>query len=260
MKKSVKIFSISLIIITSLFFNVAYSNFLGSVILMQGKIIDKATGQPVGTSFRFTSESGKKNQSRSGANDGSYQVVLNTGENYYLALKEYVVVDPSAYFQLPANSSYSEITQNIYVRKVTTGVELFSFKAFEPNSKTLLDKVHQTLTEIKFFMGMNPNLNLKIIISSADSWFKGSSKKEEYVDKKGKKKTRTVKITPQEIMTEFSKARYAELLNHFTELNIPTGHIIFAEDKSSSGQKKKVKPPVDDIPNVTISVYKILDL
>lgn len=260
MHKYYKYISIFLILITTLFLNIVYSSPVGSVILMQGKIIDKDTKQPVGTSFRFTSESGKKNQSQSAANDGSFQVVLNTGENYYLAIKEYVVVEPSAYFQLPANSSYSEVTQNIYVRRVTTGVELFSFKAFEPNSKTLMEKAHQTLIEIKNFMAINPNINLKLTISSGDSWFKGGSKKVEYLDKKGKKKTKTVKVTPQEMLTEFSKARFDEILKHFDELKIPTGHTIFAEDKTTSGQKKKSKSTGTDIPNVKISVYKILDL
>lgn len=260
MNKSFKIISISLIIFTFLYINVAYSIPFGSVVLMQGKIIDKTTGLAVGTSFRFTGESGKKNQSQSAANDGSYQVVLNSGENYYLAVKDYVVIEPLAYFQLQSNSSYSEVTQNIYVRKVTPGVELFSFKAFEPNSKTLVERAHQKLIEIKNFMAMNPNINLKLTISSADSWFKGSTKKVEYTDKKGKTKTKTVKVTEQEMLTEFSKARFDEILNHFDELKIPTGHTIFAEDKSLAVQKKKGKTQVTDIPNVKISVFKILDL
>lgn len=260
MSKPIKIFSISLIIITLLYINTAKSSPIGAVVLYQGKIIDKSTGQPVGTSFRFTSESGKKNQSQSAANDGTYQVVLNSGENYYLALKEYVAVEPSSYYQIPSNSSYSEVHQNIYVKKVTPGVELFSFKAFEPNGKSLIEKAHYTLIEIKNFMAMNPNINLKLTISSGDSYFKGGTKKIEYVDKKGRTKSKTVKVTSQEMLTEFSKARYDEILNHFTELNIPTGHTLFAEDKSSSGQKKKGKSQVADIPNVKISVYKILDL
>ena len=259
MYKSIKIFSVLLIIII-LFVNSAQSKPLGAVVLLQGKIIDKTTRQPVGTSFRFTDESGKKNQSQSAANDGSFQVVLNSGENYYLALKEYIVLEPSAYFQIPSNSSYTEMTQNIYVRKVTPGVELFSFKAFEPNSKTLVERAHQTLIEVKNFMAMNPNINLKLTISSGDSWFKGSTKKVEFTDKKGKTKTKTVKVSAQEMLTEFSKSRYDEILRHFDELKIPTGHTLFAEDKSTSSQKKKGKGPDSDIPNVRISVYKILDL
>ncbi|OGU17388.1 MAG: hypothetical protein A2X61_05690 [Ignavibacteria bacterium GWB2_35_12] len=260
MNKSIKIFSIILIIFTSIYIYVSYSSPIASVALIQGKIIDKDTGQPVGTSFRFTSESGKKNQSQSTANDGSYQVVLNSGENYYLSIKEYVVVEPSSYFQIPPNSSYAEVTQNIYVRKVTPGVELFRFKAFEPNSKTLLEKARQTFIEVKNFMAMNPNINLKLIISSADSWFNGTTRKVAYIDKKGRKKTKTVKVSSQEMLTEFSKARYDEILKHFSELNIPTGHTIFVEDKSSSSRKKKGKAQVADIPNVKISVNKILDL
>ena len=243
-----------------LFINITNANPIGNVILMQGKFIDKQTGQPVGTAFRFTSESGKKNQSQSGASDGSYQVVLNSGENYYLALKEYTVVEPSVYFKLPEYSSYKEITQNIYVKKVTPGVELFSFKAFEPNSKTLDDNAHQTLNQIKYFMAMNPNINLKLTISSKDSWFKGSTKKVEYVDKKGRTKIKTVKVSPQEMLSEFSKARYDEILNHFAELNIPTGHTIFEEDRTSFTQKKKSKSSESNIPNVKISVYKIRDI
>ncbi|TAL70035.1 MAG: hypothetical protein EPN82_05330 [Bacteroidetes bacterium] len=251
---------IVIFIISILYINNVNANPIGAVILMQGKIIDKGTGQPVGTSFRFTSESGKKNQSQSGATDGSYQVVLNSGENYYLALKEYVVVEPSAYFQLPENATYKEINQNIFVRKVTPGVELFSFKAFEPNSKTLVENAHQTLIEIKNFMSMNPNINLKLTISSKDSWFKGTTKKVEYTDKKGRTKTKSVKVSPQELLSEFSKARYDEILNHFAELSIPTGHTIFEEDKSSYAKKKKGKTSSDNIPNLKISVYKIRDI
>lgn len=260
MNKLIMKFSIVILFFTILFIKNIDASPIGSVVLMQGKIIDKQSGQPVGTSFRFTNESGKKNQSQSGATDGSYQVVLNSGENYYLALKEYVVVESSAYFQIPENASYKEVTQNIYVRKVTTGIELFNFKAFEPNSKTLVENTHQILIEIKNFMAMNPNINLKLTISSKDSWFKGTTKKVEYTDKKGKTKIKTVKVSPQEMLTEFSKSRYDEILNHFAELNIPTGHTIFEEDKSSSVQKKKGKPLLAEIPNVKISVFKIRDI
>ncbi|MBI5325874.1 MAG: hypothetical protein HZB41_11490 [Ignavibacteriae bacterium] len=260
MNNKIKIISIAILIITIIYIKIADASPIGAVVLLQGKIIDKQTGQPVGTSFRFTSESGKKNQSQSGATDGAFQVVLNSGENYYLALKEYLVIEPSAYFQIPSNPNYSEITQIIYVKRVTPGSEIFAFKAFEPNSKTLIDNAHQTLIEIKNFMGMNPNINLKLTISSGDSWFKGTTKKVEFVYKKGKTKTKTVKVSPQEMLTEFSKTRYEEILNHFAELSIPTGHTIFEEDKSFSGAKKKGKPAAVETPNVRISVYKIRDI
>jgi hypothetical protein len=231
-----------------------------AVIIFQGKFIDKESGEPVGATFRFFNSLGKKNQSQSSVSDGSYQVVLNTGDNYYLTIRDYLVVDPPANFELPQSSTYEEIKRNFYVRKITPGMELFKLKIFEPNSKDVIINSSDKLNELKYFMDMNPHINLKITVSSNDSYFKSNKRKVQYTDNRGRIRTKTIRISEGDLLSEFSKARFDELLKKFDELRIPSGHTQFEEDKSSANISRKSKSKeIAEMPNVTISVYKILD-
>ncbi len=249
------IFFISVVILFSF-----QAKLFGAVVLFQGKLLDKDTGEPIGTTFRFFNSAGKKNQSQSSVSDGSYQVVLNSGDSYYFAVRNYIVVEPPASFELPESQIYAEIRRNYYLRKITLDMNLFTLKIFEANSKDILQNSSDKLKELKFFMDMNPHINLKITISSKDSYFKSSRKKVQYTDKRGRTRTKTIRVSESELLSVFSKERYDELLKKFDELKIPKGHTIFEEDRLQTKYSRKSKSKsTDDQPNVTISVYKILD-
>jgi len=213
---------------------------LSPVTLLQGRITDKATGQPVRASIKFYSLSGKQADSKS-STEGTYQQVLTPGETYFVVFKDYFPFDKSFKLSLPESSTYNELSRDFTVVKLSEGMELYKFNAFDANSSKLSEQAISKFKELKYFLEFNSKVNLKITLSSADSKQKNTSKKSR----------------SQSIFSDITKSRIESISQYFASNGIPLAHQTFEESKKSfdvskSKDKKKI--------NVIISVGRILDL
>lgn len=240
--------------------------------LLQGNIFDVDTDKPVYTTIMFSSITGRKNQATTESANGSYQVVLNPGESYFISFKGYLLLNESNSISIPPASEYKELKKDFKIKKIAKGMAIIKFKAFEPKQSEIATSSKADFENLKNFLRANPAVNVRITISSSDSYFNSTKKKVEYTDKKGKVKTKSVTVTSKEQLVDLLNKRIAALKEFFREIQFPSAHIKFVQDfKAIPDAKKKTKDKKSHAkgaesaasgvtPNIAVSVERILDI
>ena len=256
-----------------------------TVILLQGKVTDAQTGQPVSTLIQFVSSKGKKMQTKTNSNDGGYQQVMPPNDTYTVLAKGYSVVGGSNILPLPNPADYMEMTKNFTVRKLTVGTELARFNAFAANSSEIRDFQSPQLNEIKDLLSFNSNINIYVTVHTHDSYFKPDKKQikdETPVTKsksksKPKAKTKTITITTEEQLTRLANQRIEALKLYFRNLKLPEKAATYTADTHPAAATEKIKaapkkikgkkskdvdtPAVQSAPaNVVITIGKIMNM
>lgn len=140
------------------------------VTLLRGMVIDQQTGTPVGTDFELRDSNGKLlQQGRSDGQRGTFELVLNPAQRYIITFRGYNVLRQSDTIVVPANSTYTELSQTFRVRVLRPGMELLRIHAFEPGGSVLRTTVHPVLDELKQVLNRNRSLRVEVHISILDT-------------------------------------------------------------------------------------------
>jgi|GEM_PF-1557055 len=247
------------------------------VVLLQGKIIDSQSGNPVGTGIQFVNSEGKKLQTKSNPGSGAFTQVLRPNEDFIIMFKDYILVDDSKTFRTPNVSEYHEMNKDFHIKKIVTGMELFRFNAYDPNESHIEGTSIQKMKEVKEMLAYNPKVNIIITINMGDSYFRPLKKNvPDESSKKKKKKNKTITITSEQQLSELTNQRIAELKDYMRSNNIPEKLATFeiiktgkaapptsVKEKPSKKKYKKVKPEVNEASktqNVIVTVGKIMNL
>ena len=160
------------------------------VTLLQGTLYNSSTKEPVQTMLHFIDEDGKEIDAGSGIN-GQYQVVLTSGKSYVITAQNYLIDSEESDIDIPASTTYKEMRQNLQLRKIEPGMELFAVSAFDSGKEVLNADGLAQILKLKSFLAQNLKVKVKIYFSAEDTYLKVKKKK---VKKKvgKKKKTKTV--------------------------------------------------------------------
>lgn len=246
------------------------------VVLLQGKIIDSQTGQPVGTGIQFVNSAGTKIQTRSNPNNGAYQQVLAPNEDYIVMFKDYIITNESKSFKTPNVSEYHEENYDFRIMKITTGMELFRFNGFEANGSQFTSSGERRMKELKEMLSYNSKVNVILTINMSDCNFKPIKKSipDETAGTKKKKKNKTITITPEQQFSDAFNARINSVKETMRKNSISERLITFEssnakisasapKQKDSKKKDKKAKTTDTESPktaNVVITVGKIMNL
>jgi hypothetical protein len=256
MKKIIKLLLLLVIISTSLI-----AQKTTNVVLLSGKITD-INNNPISVEIFFSNENGDKRSSKSNSQDGSYSLILNPGSNYFISIRNHIVVENNS-INIPNSGQYKEMSLNIKAKKYEAGMEIKRFNPFQVNSENINNS---DFTEIKEFLANNRTSTVQITINANDCSFKAIKKKVKVEDKKKKNKTKDITITAEEQATELLMLRSKKIQNYFITNNIPERNFAIVIDnkyspaisgKTDKKSKAKVASPVSPIVTAIAKISKV---
>lgn len=136
-----------------------------SVMLVAGKVVDKATGQPIEATIVIEDlGTGEKIfQSNSNAADGSYTTVLKAGRDYGISISAKDYIFHSDRYTIPEDADYTEVTRDFPLEKLQKG-ETFVVNNifFDYNTATLSPVSKPELERMTELLRGHPNLKVEI--------------------------------------------------------------------------------------------------
>ncbi len=260
----------SYILLFIVLFLLSFSNSFSVVmVLLNGKIIDKATGKPIATKIKFTDEKGTVHQSNSNSIDGVFQQVLPAGTKLNIIIEGCLIDENQKVLNVPNYDEYTEFGIEYKVDKIDVGFVIATGSIFEKNS-TELKAEHKSLFDyIKTIDKSKIGLVYNVNISSSDSYFAPKTVTEKIVEK-GKTKTKKRQITSEEQLENLLTKRKEALIQHFLNIGIRAKNLNFTTElivkKPNPKAKLKTKSNktlnFDDVfsNNLTIKIERIMKL
>jgi archaellum component FlaF (FlaF/FlaG flagellin family) len=144
---------------------VTVASALQTNILLQGKIVDEKTGQPVIAKYAITGGAGKTLKGKSLA-DGSFKQILQAGESYTITFNEYNVIKSTTTFAIPATDKYYEEKKDFAVRVLHTGDMLLSLDAFDSGKPSLTTSARTELEKIVTMLKENRGLDVQMTVAA----------------------------------------------------------------------------------------------
>ncbi len=157
-----------------------------TTVLLQGKLMDEKTGQPVEARYVIATPSGKNLKGKSTA-DGSFKQVLNAGESYTITFNDYNVVKTASGFSMPASDKYYEEKKEFRVRMLRTGDQLLSIVGFDKSQSSLTTAAVSELTKIAELLKENRSIEINMTVAADELPKKQAPKAKAKKQKKGKK-------------------------------------------------------------------------
>ena len=249
------------ILILFLFLNSLYGIQENVPVLITGKILEISTNKPIGTDIKFIDENGKSAILKSNSLDGFYQQVLMSGKNYKMFLDGFIINGESNSFTIPSYQKYIEINKNFEVKQITNGLEILHNAAFLKNDSSLTPAGVESLKDLKeIISSQKAVIYLDIFLSTADSYFKTITQKQQVIEK-GKKKTKNVTIHPHDQAKNLIESRRNVILDELKKVKVNSRLITFTEDLNyQKSEPKKAKPskkgkaPIPETPVYTLKV------
>ncbi|MCX7879292.1 MAG: hypothetical protein N2517_01365 [Ignavibacteria bacterium] len=180
--------------------NILISQFLNNQnvqVILQGKVTDEYTGNPVPVTIEFRTSSGKKFKIKSNPLTGFYQQVFNSGETIEVILYEWDVIRKTEKFSIPDTNKYAEFERNFTVRHLKEGLQAFKYDGFEKNSANLNSEIESKILELEEVLKFNRNVKFSILVNAHDTYYK--TKKTQTVKKEIREKKKK-KIVQEEIV------------------------------------------------------------
>lgn len=232
------------------------------VTLLQGTLYNSSTKEPVQTMLHFIDEDGKEIDAGSGIN-GQYQVVLTSGKSYVITAQNYLIDSEESDIDIPAGNTYKEMRQNLQLRKIEPGMELFAVSAFDSGKEVLNADGLAQILKLKSFLAQNLKVKVKIYFSAEDTYLK--VKKEKVTEKVGKKKkTKTVTRSVAEQLEKLIENRKSNLRDVLTSLKIRENRYTFEplavsaekpiKTKKASKKSKKSSKKDSSIKLITLKI------
>ncbi|MBX3043033.1 MAG: hypothetical protein KIT33_02195 [Candidatus Kapabacteria bacterium] len=215
-----------------------YSN---SVVLVQGKLINKSNNKPIGTKIKFIDDEGKEITSSSNSGEGDFQIVVPSGKKYDVIIEGWLQEKDIQKIDIPVYNSYSELGYEFLLTPLKQGISLASGAFFEKNSEKFNSNFDEVVSELKKLLKHQKGIILEAKISSADSYFKSYKVKENYLDKKGKKKVRDKTVTTEVQLNDLLDKRKLALEEILSSHNIPLKSVNISTELIVNPPKPKVK-------------------
>lgn len=165
---------------------VSVASALQTNILLQGKIVDDKTGQPVVSKYAITGGTSGKTLKGKSLADGSFKQILQAGESYTITFTDYNVIKSTANFAIPATDKYYEEKKDFSVRVLRTGDPLLSLDAFDAGKSSLTAAARAELEKIVTMLKENRSLDVQLTVA-ADVPPKAAKAAPKKKAKKGKK-------------------------------------------------------------------------
>ena len=258
MLNNIKIWIIRLMLVSALalilIINFSFSQSV--VTLLEGKVTEEGSNQAIGTAIRFINQSGKNTRCLSNAGDGSFQQILTPGETYFVAMENYMIMGADQIVTVPQSSHYTEIQKSFKVKRLTEGMDLFTFSAFESGQASISKSSNDYFLQLKNFAHLNPKVNFKFVVANE------SAKK---IQKKSGKKSKSNDAAP---LSDLTSSRIESLKQYLQDNGFAIRHhkietSNLGQSKPQKDSKKKSKVPTQisqGSPNLKIVIDKILDL
>lgn len=235
----------------------------GTVILLQGKVLEYRTNEPLQINFFLVSSAGKKIPVKSGS-DGSFQIPISQSDSYKILANDWICREPRI-IEIAVDDSYSERNINLRFEPFKEDLELGKSFAFLPHQFELQPEGKSLLDEIILYNKVSPKVFFRINIGTDDSYFDKITK----IQKVGKKKKKVV-ITEQQQAQELASFRTQSikeyLANKLPERNyeiVPLEHRnTNLPPKKGKNRKKTTKQTAisPTSPNMIIVVSKTMNL
>lgn len=142
-----------------------------NVALISGMLFESESKEPIQTSICFIDELGNTIKAQSEIN-GQFQCILKLGQDYQIATTGYLLIDNDMVIHLKNKKEYTEIKQNIELKKFSLNSVIFAINAFSPNSNVITSEGLQQLLKLKNFLLVNDKVKVNIYVSSADTYLK----------------------------------------------------------------------------------------
>lgn len=152
-------------------------------VLLQGRVVDQQTGQPVSVRYVISSSSGKNLKGKSTA-DGTFKQVVNAGESYTITFNNFDILKTSVDFSIPPSDTYYEEKKDFAVRVLRTGDQLLSMAAFENGTSSLKPEARAELEKLAAMLKENRGLEVSMTVAGDEAPKKTVKKSSK---KKGKK-------------------------------------------------------------------------
>lgn len=239
-------------------------------LLLQGKVFEDATNQPLPVTFVFLSEKGSIIKIKSNGFDGSYQGILENNQHYSIGVTGWLIISPRNNIETP-KEGYTELTWQFRLKKMETGMLLIKGQAFEPGSFALSGTYIDVFTEVFGFLEANANANVIVEVSTEDTYFTAKTENRQVTDSKGKIKTQKVKVSPEQQMQVLLDNRIASISSYLENFKKYNKRIIFEKIAKQGSKPKVVKQakktktpePVITVPgvnNITAKIGKIMKI
>lgn len=129
-----------------------------AVTILQGKVTDEMTQQPVEATFTLVDNTTGEviSEQKSDAATGAFLVTLPSGKNYGIAVSRDDYLFHSENFDLPPSNDYQEVNKDIALKKIAVGSRIVLRNIFfdtgkstlRPESNTELDRLYDLLKEV----------------------------------------------------------------------------------------------------------------
>lgn len=258
-----------LLILLLIFFTSLSGLYSGVVVLVNGKLTNITNKKPIATKINFVSTENKVYTAASNSNDGTYQVVLQSGMDYYVVVEGWLPQAESRFITIAPHNEYAELGYDFQVEQLKKGITILSGNFFEKNSANIPADVKEKFHILKNLFKEQKGLSFEAVIKSSDSYFKSKKVKETY-EHKGKKKTRMATVTSEIQLNELLDKRKQALMDILQEFEIPlksvnikTELIVLPSGKEKSRVKTKTKKKsisVEELfsENLSIKIDKVM--
>lgn len=229
----------------------------GVIVLMNGKLTEKSTGKPIAAKIKFYDKSGKEHSSNSNSNDGVFQQVLPPGNEYTVVVVGWIVSPEKRKLIIQDYKEYTEFSSDFELVEIKPGLTLTSAKIFEKNGSNINAESDEFFKYLKYIGSSHKGVIFEVAINSADSYFETKTVKIQIAEK-GKRKTKNIKSTTDEQLTQLLNQRKVEFLNKLTEYSIPEKSVNIRTElvinkpkpKAKVKTKKKSKTIVETTPEL----------
>lgn len=187
-------------------------------VLLQGKLLDEKTGQPVEARYIIATPSGKNLKGKSTA-DGSFKQVLNAGESYTITFNDYNIMKTVSEFSMPASDKYYEEKKEFRVRVFRSGDQLLTLVGFDKGKASVTASATAELKKIVDIMKENRSLEISVTVAADELPKKEAAKPKAKKQKKGKKSEDTAPAPAANDAAAVVQARVDELRKQIEQMD-----------------------------------------
>lgn len=235
-------------------------------LILKGKVTDEYSGNPVGATIEFRTNTGKKFKIKSDSLSGEYQQVFQSGERVEVYIYGWDIIRQKFEVNLPDTNKYAEIEQNFVVKQLREGLLVFKFDCFDFESNEYSQSCKDKLLSLDEVLRFNRNVKFEIQVTAFDTYIKTEKYRQiEKVVVEGKKKKKKVENEkyieepPSDKIKALVDSRYKEIVKLIDEIPRSKGRL-FVVPVYSSGESTANNTPFEyDIFIVVKELKNILE-
>lgn len=141
---------------------------MNNTTVVNGKILDKNSGNPLAVSIEFTEPSGNSIKTQSGG-DGFYQQVLKEGIKYTVSFKANNILNTEEELFLESQAGYKEHNVDFELNELKAGNVIMNFDAFNSDASTMTADGQKMFDKLKNIMQFNRSLYIEIIVNDSNT-------------------------------------------------------------------------------------------